>query len=580
MCAIWGCVAYKITNHLDLASALVRMAISSEDRGRDGTGVCVVYPNGEHVVLKLEQTASACQETMLVFLEGALGDDRASSGCIVVGNDRYMPMPQPDSCEEVARQPIEAAHCVGTHNGTFPEDDTLFERYGFKHETGIDSEILLHLYKHKLAEITKTVEARTISMNAAGSDGKIFVTMDREVAIQNALEEIAGGYAFGLVDFDLPTHLFLFRNFKPLMLCYVVRKSFKAMLYNSERKNIQVGLGRPGDWKDNPFDLTTKFMELPPYTGVTLNVEEVGSSDWEATNKILAPIQGTNKSHTKQGKALVICSGGMDSSLSAAIARKIEGHEVTLLHMDYGQHAKEREREAVRAVAKALDCGINFIDAKSLGEWHPESPLTRGEIPKGMRSAESTLCWVTARNLVFLTMAAAYAEANGFQHVYSGFNLEESGSYPDNTIEFFRKFDDVCELGTLTRIKTRLAVARMMKPDIIRLAHHLGVPMGETWSCDSRGVWTIHERETKRETKSRNPAKVGNVNDPRPYIPCGECGCCWTRRIAYKKAGIEDPQGYASDFVGPVPEWYKTGTFRPPTATIEELIMEAKKSVQ
>jgi 7-cyano-7-deazaguanine synthase len=565
MCCIFGAVVYQNGNFEEVALILTRMAVSGEDRGRDGTGVSVIYPEGTHVSFKSERTASDCKDELYAFLNKALSVEQADDGCIVVGNNRYQPMPQPDSCDVKARQPITAANCIGTHNGTFPEDDILFSAYSFTHETGIDSEIMLHMFRHKLEEIVKAVD-RPAGDGPNDSNGRIFDSLDREVAIQDSLEEIAGGYAFGLVDLTLPTHLFLFRNFKPLTLCYMQRKGVHAALFNSERKNLNVGLGRaPGE--DSPFDLTTKFMEVPPYTGVTLQVDSEGITDWEAPNKILAPVQGSNHSHQKQGKALVICSGGMDSSLSAAIARKVEGHEVTLLHMNYGQHSVAREQEAVKAVAEALDCKTEFINAKVLGEWHPESPLTKGEIPDGMRSAESTKCWVSARNLFFLTMAAAYAESKGYQYIYSGFNLEESGSYPDNTIEFFRRFDGVCEFGTLTRIKTKLAIARMMKPDIIRLAHHLGVPMGHTWSCDSRGVVD-------------GPLAIPKESDQRIYKPCGKCGCCWTRRIAYKKAGLEDPQGYASDFVGPVPEWYTAGNFRPPTATIEQLLAEAKKAVQ
>jgi 7-cyano-7-deazaguanine synthase len=541
MCSIFGAVVWLAHDYAPVVEHLTRLAVAGEDRGRDGVGIAILNRGTHEPKLFLSSlTASDCVDGIRRFLK-----EFVTGPCIVVGNNRYQPMPQPDSTESTARQPIVAAHCIGTHNGTFPEDDLLNSKYNFESVTGIDSEVLLHLYRHKSRTITTSIP-QSIAHRAR--------------FIESALAELAGGFAFGLVDLEHPDELHLFRNFKPLNLAYRRNMIEDVLYFGSEKKALlqafDIKLSASG-----LFDTQMKFTQLPPYSGMSFSLVNREIHEWKAENKILAHLPAAKG---KQ-KALVICSGGMDSSLAAAVARKVEGCDVNLLHMDYGQHAKDREREAVKAVAKALDCQYTFVDAKTIGEWHPGSPLTNADIPDGMRSAESTLCWVAARNMVFLTMAAAYAESQGYQFIYSGFNLEESGSYPDNTIEFFRRFDDVCEFGTLTRIKTRLSVARMMKPDIIRLAHHLGVPMGHTWSCDSAGF-----------VLSDHP-QYGNISDDRDRVPCGKCGCCWTRRIAYKKAGIEDPQGYASDFVGPVPEWYKTDKFKRPTATIEQLLEEVQK---
>src|SRR5579872_1649430 len=584
MCSIWGAILYTTNDEFSIARKFTQMAVSSEDRGRDGTGAIIIYSDGMKHIFKSSKTASDCKDQLQSFFETHLVRACHNNlSCIVVGNNRYQPMAQPDSGSgDDAIQPlyIENLQCVGSHNGTFPEDDLLFKKYGFRHYTGIDSEVLLHLYKKKLDDVKVIGKAKlddghiVESFTKSGTEKFLecigaVETLDREVAIQSALEEIAGGFAFALVDLQLPTCLYLFRNFKPLTVCYLDHEDCTALLFNSEKKNIYAFL-REAYFEDDPvgnlFDQSVKFQEVPPYTGMTFTTDGPHVREWQLSNKILAHLPNINRSRKR---VLVIASGGMDSSLATAIARKIEGNEVTLLHMNYGQRAYEREKEAVKKVAYTLDCEHVEVDTSVIGKWHTNSPLVIGgeDVPIGMRSAESTLCWVSARNLVFLTMAAAYAESKGFQSIYSGFNLEEAGAYPDNTTGAFKSFEQACEYFTLTRVKMKLAIARMMKPSIIRLAHHLGVPMGFTWSCDTAGYG------------NDSPEKIGYSCDQRIFIPCGTCGCCWTRRLAYAKAGIEDPQAYAHQFEGPLPEWYTSGKFKVDKTPITTLIESVKSQL-
>lgn len=565
MCSIWGATIYDVSDSKSLASMMTKMAVSAEDRGRDGTGVIVVYPKGETFTYRSEKTPSDCKEELEAFLSKVL-----IRPCHVIGNDRYQPMSQPDSVDPKARQPIQAADTICTHNGTFPEDDLLAGKYGFKLESGIDSEILPHMFRMKLNEI--------LSPHIPGEDVPVEIQdsvneMDREVAIQEALSEIAGGYACGLVDLKMPTHLFLFRNFKPLTVCYHTSSKLKAVFFNSEKKNLLAGFGMSIS-PSGLFDQTTKFHDLPPFMGMTLSVDQLGTHEWEATNKILAHIPPLS---VAKKRALIIASGGMDSSLAAAISRKLEGNEVVLLHMNYNQIAWDRECEATHKVASILDCKVEEVDASMVGQWNSTSPLVKGgePLPVGMRSAESTICWTAARNLLFLTMAAAYAESKGYAYIYSGAGLEEAGAYCDNTLEFIKRFNDVSRFGTQTGVKVRLAIARFMKPDIVRLATHLAPEMMKyTWSCDTNGY-----RQSEHPGLDEVPKLFGNQKDARRYVPCGICGCCYTRRLAHKKAGVEDQQGYAQDLVGSIPDWYATGNFRPSKATIEDLVNECRRPV-
>jgi len=579
MCSIFGAVVYEAHDIPRLTEMILRMAVSGEDRGRDGTGIAIVTPipgKGRLDTFRSPLRASECVDQMREFLQTYL-----SGRCTVVGNNRYQPLPQPDSINERARQPIFVDDVLVTHNGTFPEDDRLMEKYEFRSHTGIDTEVLCHMFRRRYGEL-------------ANQDNQLVNEYTAVEAIQDSLKEIAGGYACGLVDLNQPHLLHLFRNFKPLWVGmyeadlrsglpdpvrvigrdvpvdYVdaISDHIRVLFFNSEKKNIEAGVGRRSHWLDKSF----RVHQISAYTGMTisndLETPDPLGQEWPCQNKIMAHLPAKQTT-----RALVICSGGMDSSLAAAVARKVEGHEVTLLHMDYGQKAKDREREAVLAVAKALDCQTTFIDVSEIGKWHADSPLTQGEVPQGVRSSESTLCWTAARNMVFLTLAAAYAEGQGFDLIYSGFNLEESGSYPDNTLEFFNRFDAFAEFGTLTRVKSRLSIARMMKTDIIRLAYHLGVPMGETWSCDTAGIaWTQAIGEAWWNL-GKNHDYDAHIH--RPFVPCGTCGCCTTRIWAHKRARVPDPQIYAKELVD-LPPWWRDPP-KPPTTTIEELIAEVQK---
>jgi len=569
MCCIFGAKVNRCSDIDQLAKKITRMAISGEDRGRDGTGVIIIHPTPTPRVdvFRSPERASICEESLYAFLATHL-----SENCIVVGNNRYQPLQQPDSVNELARQPIYVDGVILTHNGTFPEDDLLQEKFHLKNETGIDSEVLARLYRHyqTFGQRLQTSVKMSIS------------------TIQHLLHEVAGGFACALVDSRSPGTLHLFRNFKPLTLAWVHSdedeedpdlKVNDYLLYNSEAKNIEVADGRR-DWLDPHI----RWFDMPAYSGFSLDGGGV-EHYWKLENKILASLPARSSK-----RSLVICSGGLDSSLAAFVSAKLEGNEVTLLHMDYGQRAVEREKEAVNVVAEELQCKAVFVDASYIGKWHSTSPLIKNgdEIPQGFRSSESTLCWTAARNMVFLTLAAAFAEGQGYSSIYSGFNLEESGSYSDNTIEFFKRFDAFAEFGTQTRVTSRLSIARLMKTDNIRLAHHLKVPMQATWSCDTSGVF-VKDRYPNNEFYENSVKSLDfyvnaewnkdhdreKVNHQRAHIPCGTCGCCHTRRIAYKRAGLLDPQLYAAPLKD-LPPWWNDA-IKPSPYSIEELVMEVQK---
>jgi 7-cyano-7-deazaguanine synthase len=219
----------------------------------------------------------------------------------------------------------------------------------------------------------------------------------------------------------------------------------------------------------------------------------------------------------KNDRALVICSGGLDSTAVAAYA--VHQHEeVTLMHFQYGCIAQTKELECIKNIAQDLDCDYTVmpIDYKfSAGS----SKLfgSPDKITTGVAGSEYAFEWVPARNLVMLALTVAYAEANGYSYIYLGTNLEESGAYPDNEEQFIRDFN-ACLYGAVQNgkyVEIRTPVGNLMKHEIVKFGYQYNAPFRHTWSCYKDGD-----------------------------KPCGCCGPCFMRRTAFKRNGLTDPLEY------------------------------------
>jgi 7-cyano-7-deazaguanine synthase len=217
-------------------------------------------------------------------------------------------------------------------------------------------------------------------------------------------------------------------------------------------------------------------------------------------------------------RALVVCSGGLDSVVAATKLVR-EGHDVELIHFMYGSRAEGREQAAVVAVGEALGVPVRF---HAISAYQPEdSPLLRADstIAGGEEGAEFAHEWVPARNLLMLATATALAEARGFQLVALGNNLEEAGAYPDNEPEFIDRFNDLLPfaVGDGKRVRVVMPVGNMMKHEIVALGHELKAPLHLTWSCYRTGP-----------------------------VHCGRCGPCYMRSTAFHINGLPEVIEYAS----------------------------------
>lgn len=228
---------------------------------------------------------------------------------------------------------------------------------------------------------------------------------------------------------------------------------------------------------------------------------------------------------SRKKRAVVLLSGGLDSSTCLAVARAA-GFETHALSVDYGQRHQE-ELQRARRVARALgahDHRVVRVDLSTFGG----SALTDRKIavPKG-RSArrmgrDIPVTYVPARNTVLLALALAHAETIGAEDIYVGVNAIDYSGYPDCRPEFLRAFERLARLATKAGVegrplRIRAPLLRLSKAGIVRLGTRLGVPYRLTLTC----------------------------YDPVRGRACGRCDACQLRRRGFEEAKVPDPTLYA-----------------------------------
>jgi 7-cyano-7-deazaguanine synthase len=218
--------------------------------------------------------------------------------------------------------------------------------------------------------------------------------------------------------------------------------------------------------------------------------------------------------------AVCLVSGGMDSCVTAAIAREESG-ALAFLHVSYGQRTERRERQAFDALADFY--GVTRRLAVSLEHLARVggSSLTDASIPvteADLASREIPTSYVPFRNAHLLAAATSWAEVIGARRVYIGAVAEDSSGYPDCRPEFYEAFQRVIDVGTrpTTHVRVMTPVIRLRKSEIIRRGVELGAPLGLTWSC--------------------------YVSED---VACGRCDSCALRLRAFREVGLSDPISYA-----------------------------------
>jgi 7-cyano-7-deazaguanine synthase len=226
--------------------------------------------------------------------------------------------------------------------------------------------------------------------------------------------------------------------------------------------------------------------------------------------------------------AIILLSGGLDSTTAAAIARS-DGFELFALSVDYGQRHRF-ELEAAARVAKHLSVNRYETMRIDLARFGASALTAEIAVPKGRSAADMTggipVTYVPARNTVLLSLALAYAETVRAADIFIGVNAIDYSGYPDCRPEYIAAFESLANLATKAgvegtlRFKIHTPLIKMTKAQIIRRGMQLGVDFSLTHSC-------------------YDPDTAG--------CPCGRCDACLLRRKGFTEAGLVDPLPYPND---------------------------------
>lgn len=220
----------------------------------------------------------------------------------------------------------------------------------------------------------------------------------------------------------------------------------------------------------------------------------------------------------KKDLAIVLVSGGMDSCVTAAIAK--QNYELAFLHLNYGQRTEKRELKAFNDIADYYNVKhrlvinlehLKIIGGSSLTDSSMEIPTSRIQ-KEGIPST-----YVPFRNANILCIAVSWAEVIDAKKIFIGAMEEDSAGYPDCREEFYRAFNKVIDLGTKpeTQITIETPIIHKSKADIVRIGIELNAPFHLSWSC--------YQNEDEA---------------------CGVCDSCRLRLKGFRNAGYVDPIKY------------------------------------
>ena len=229
-------------------------------------------------------------------------------------------------------------------------------------------------------------------------------------------------------------------------------------------------------------------------------------------------------------KAVCLISGGIDSCVSAFIAKK-DGYEIYALTIDYGQRHK-KEIESAKKIVSSIKAKKHIILDINLGKFGGSSLVNKSkkfEKDRNLKDIGKNIpsTYVPARNTVFLAIALAYAEAINADAIFIGATATDYSGYPDCRPEFIEAFQKLSDIATKKGLENKpikiiAPLLSLTKSEIIKKGFELNAPLNKTWSCYMGGKKA-----------------------------CGRCDSCLLRLKGFKELGEIDPIEYKH-----LPKWY------------------------
>ena len=224
-------------------------------------------------------------------------------------------------------------------------------------------------------------------------------------------------------------------------------------------------------------------------------------------------------------KAVVLVSGGLDSTTCLAMARE-KGFDLYALTFNYGQR-HDHELNSAKMVVDFFNIQNHSIIDIDLAQFGGSALTDKIDVPKKRDlsdMAEIPVTYVPARNTVFLSLALAWAEVLGSFDIFIGVNALDYSGYPDCRPEYISSFEKTANLATKAGVsgssfRIHTPLIDLTKSEIVKVGMDLGVDYSLTSSC-------------------YDPDQEGN--------PCGLCDACYLRLKGFKEAGITDPLNYSN----------------------------------
>ena len=217
-------------------------------------------------------------------------------------------------------------------------------------------------------------------------------------------------------------------------------------------------------------------------------------------------------------KAIAVLSGGLDCTVASSVYAK--DYDIHAITFNYGQKAFKQELNASKKICEKMGFSHSVINLDWLAKISNSSLNTSRNIPevefndlddleKSSETASSV--WVPARNTVFTSIAASYAESIGAEIIIVGWDKEEANTFPDNSKEYLKNFNKLLKIGSPIDIEIKAPAIDLDKHEIVKLGSKVNAPIELSYSC-YKG------------------------ND----VHCGVCESCMRRKRGFKKAEIED----------------------------------------